>query len=366
MAPAADLPVRTGVLLAGGNSRRAGVDKRYLVLGGQTLLRRNLEFLRGLFPTVAVSVGPGQTVDLGDAPPADVVADLWPGASPLAGIATVLEHYRRPLFVMAADIAFPDAAAAHAVLAAFPGADAALPRIGPHRQPLFAAYGPRCLPPMRQLLQYGRHRIVDGLAGLNVAEVPFPDEAAFHNINTMSAYETAREQTGDSVGPPALVAIIGKSDSGKTTFIEQLLPELIALGLRVGTVKHHAHAADIDHEGKDSWRHGRAGASAYVVSSPSQLAYVARTDEEVPLATIARRFFEGFDLVVAEGYKAAGAHRVELFRVAAGHESPLCGPGEAMALITDAPLEHEHRFALDDARGVARFLAARLDTLRAY
>ena len=162
------------------------------------------------------------------------------------------------------------------------------------------------------------------------------------------------------------MAIVGKSDSGKTTFIERLLPELIALGLRVGTVKHHAHTADIDHEGKDSWRHGRAGASAYVVSSPSQLAYVARTDEEVPLATIARRFFEGFDLVVAEGYKASAPHRVELFRVAAGHQTPLCGPGEAMALITDAPLEHEHRFALDDARGMARFLAARLDTLREY
>ena len=77
-------------------------------------------------------------------------------------------------------------------------------------------------------------------------------------------------------GPPALVAIVGKSDSGKTTFIERLLPELIALGLRVGTVKHDAHTADIDHEGKDSWRHGRAGAAAYVVSSPSQLAYVAK------------------------------------------------------------------------------------------
>ena len=214
--------------------------------------------------------------------------------------------------------------------------------------------------------RHDRDLVGAGLAGLTVAGVPFPVEAASHTISTMSASETAREQTGGTPLQPALVAIVGTSDSGKTTFLEKLLPELIALGLRVGTVKHHAHAAEIDHEGKDSWRHGRAGAAAYVVSSPSQLAYVARTDEEVPLATIARRFFEGFDLIVAEGYKGAAPHRVELFRVAAGHESPLCGPGEAMALITDAPLEHEHRFALDEARGVARFLAARLDTLREY
>ena len=196
--------------------------------------------------------------------------------------------------------------------------------------------------------------------------LPFPGEAAFRNMDGMSASETPREHTGATAPPPALVAIVGKSDSGKTTFIERLLPELIALGLRVGTVKHHGHATDIDHEGKDSWRHGRAGAAAYVVSSPSQLAYVAKTDGDVPLTTIARRFFQGFDLVVAEGYKASAPYRVELFRAGAGHTSPLCGPGEAMALITDAPLEHEHRFALDDGRGVAHFLAARLDALREY
>ena len=166
--------------------------------------------------------------------------------------------------------------------------------------------------------------------------------------------------------PPALVAIVGKSGSGKTTFIERLLPELIALGLSVGTIKHHAHNVDIDHQGKDSWRHGRAGARAYVVASPSQLAYVTRLDEEMPLAVIARRFFLGFDLVVAEGYKGSAPHRVELFRTAAGHERLLCDPGEAMALITDAPVEYAHRFALDDARGVASFVAARLDELRDY
>jgi hypothetical protein len=57
---------------------------------------------------------------------------------------------------------------------------------------------------------------------------------------------------------------------------------------------------------------------------------------------------------------------VEIFRTAAGHAEPLCAPGEGMALVTDAPLEHEHRFALDDAAGVARFLAVRLDALRRY
>jgi len=253
------------------------------------------------------------------------------------------------------------------VLAAFPQHDVALPRIGEHREPLFAAYGPACLGPMEALLDSGRHRIVAAFPGLRVAHVPFPDERPFHNINTMDAYRQARRQAAAAVAsPPALVAVVGKSDSGKTTLIERLLPELAALGVTVGTVKHDAHGFDIDHPGKDSWRHGQAGARAYAVASPDRLAFVTRLDEELPLTEIARRFFTGFDLVVAEGYKRSAPHRVELFRLGAGHAEPLCGPGEALAMVTDADLEHEHRFALDDARGLARFLVARLDTLRKY
>ena len=165
---------------------------------------------------------------------------------------------------------------------------------------------------------------------------------------------------------PALVAIVGKSDSGKTTLIEKLVPELVKLGLRVGTVKHDAHSFEIDHPGKDSWRHGQSGAQAYAIASPKRLAFITKLDGEMPLTEHARRFFAGFDLVVAEGYKRTAPHRVELFRVGAGHAEPLCGPGEAMALVTDSKLQHEHTFKLEDAAGLARFLAVRLDALRRY
>lgn len=155
-------------------------------------------------------------------------------------------------------------------------------------------------------------------------------------------------------------------DDGETTLIEKLVPELLKLGLRVGTVKHDAHSFEIDHPGKDSWRHGQAGAQAYAISSKERLAYIARLEGEIPLTDIARRFFADFDLVVAEGYRRSAPHLVELFRAGVGHPAPLCAPGESLALVTDAPLEHKHRFALDDAAGLARFLADRLDALREY
>jgi molybdopterin-guanine dinucleotide biosynthesis protein B len=165
---------------------------------------------------------------------------------------------------------------------------------------------------------------------------------------------------------PALVAIVGKSDSGKTTLIEKLVPELVKLGLRVGTVKHDAHSFEIDHPGKDSWRHGRAGAAAYVVASPERLAFIATLEHELELVDIATRFFTGFDIVVAEGYKRSAPHRVELFRVGAGHAQPLCAPGETIAVVSDAELEHDHRFGLEDAAALAAFLTTRLDALRDY
>ena len=365
--------VRVGLLLAGGKGRRAGVDKRYLVLQGQTLLRRNLDFLRRLFPTVIVSIGAGQELDLGDEGPVPVLCDAWPGASPLAGIATALQHTGAPLFAMATDWAFPSPEAAQRVLDAAPGRDIAIPAIGPHWEPLFAVYGPRCLPRMTELLRGGEHSILEVLDFVDTREVRFPDDALFRNINTMDEFEQVRreapqEQPPPHGGPrgPALVAVVAKSDTGKTTFIEKLIPELLKLGLRVGTVKHDAHSFEIDHPGKDSWRHGQAGAHAYVVASREKLAYIARLDGEMPLADIARRFFADFDLVVAEGYKRSAPHCVEIFRLGAGHAEPLCSPGEALALVTDASLEHEHRFGLEDAAGVARFLVARLDTLRRY
>jgi len=396
MTPAGDTyvppgPPCIGVLLAGGEARRLGADKHALRIGGKTLLERNLALLASIFPRVAVSLRVGQ--ELGGsgeslAAPAELLTDAWTG-SPLAAIVTALDHYREPVFVLACDLALAERRAIEEVLEAFVAVDVALPVVDGKLEPLHAAYGPACLRPMRRLLERGRHRIVESFPDVRVAGVPFPTARPFFNINHPEDYEAALrrevqrlldkqtalqpEGAEEAEAPPAgappqpaLVAIVGKSDSGKTTLIERLLPELRALGLRVGTVKHDVHGFEIDTPGKDSWRHGRAGAEAYAVAGPGQLAYVRALETELPLADIARRYFGDVDMLVAEGYKRQAPHRVEVFRAAAGHAEPLCGPGEALAIVTDAPLEHERRFALDDAAGLARFIASRLDDLRRY
>ena len=94
----------------------------------------------------------------------------------------------------------------------------------------------------------------------------------------MTKRAAAGADTGASTtdARPVVLGVVGRPGSGKTALIERLIPELVARGLRVATVKRTA-GFDIDMPGKDSWRHGAAGAAAYAVASPSRLAFVEAT-----------------------------------------------------------------------------------------
>ncbi len=362
--------VRIGVLLAGGESRRMGRDKRGLRLGGETLLQRNLDFLRGAFPVVALSVrNAGQAPD--ELPEGIVVVpDEAPG-SPLAGLASILGRFDEPVFAMAADLIAPDPEAVERVLAAFEGVDVSLPVAEDRLEPLHAVYGPGCLPHMRRLLAAGAHSILDLFPLVRVARVPFAETAPFFNVNTPADWVEAQRRQGSETaaeaddrpaqpaGGPVVLGVVGRPNSGKTTLIERIIPEFTRRGLRVGAVKRVAKF-DVDMPGKDSWRHGQAGADAYTVASATKLAFIARRTEEASLEQIVSRYFAGYDVIVCEGYHWEAPDVVEVFRSGAGHESTVCEPDEALVLVTDARLSHDHRFGLDDNEALARFLLERL------
>ena len=362
-------PVTIGVLLAGGRGRRMGLDKRTLEMGGETLIERGVAALRGVFPTVAVSLRTEADRELVPSG-CDAIYDEIPG-SPLAGIASALAHYDEQVFVLAADMPFAERAAIKEVVEAFDDVDVALPVVRGQIEPLHAVYGRGCLAPINELLAAGNNKIPDLYSRVRVAEVPFATSALFFSVNTPADLEDARRRLDRDRHDaahcrPALAAVVGKSDSGKTTLLEKLIPELCALGLRVGAVKHDAHRFDIDVPGKDSWRLGQAGAEAYVVHSPAKLALVTSLAHEASLVDIVLRYFTGFDIVVVEGHKLQSPNKIEVFRQAAGHDRPLCEPGEALATVTDTAVSRDPRFGLDDAAVLARFLADRLPQLRKY
>lgn len=100
-----------------------------------------------------------------------------------------------------------------------------------------------------------------------------------------------------------VVCVIGEQDSGKTTLIERLIVEFIRRGYRVSTIKHTAHAFELDREGSDSYRHTKAGAGKVALSHRTQFAMIEKRMAEQGLDEIVHLLGPETDIILAEGYK---------------------------------------------------------------
>ena len=159
---------------------------------------------------------------------------------------------------------------------------------------------------------------------------------------------------------PPIVSIVGKSNAGKTTLLERLVPELRQRGYRIGTIKHNVHGFDIDLEGKDSWRHKQAGAHTVVISSPKKIALVKDVEAEESPDSLASKYFQDVDIILTEGYKKQDKPKIEVFRSQMDGR-PLCkGDEHLVALVSDTSLDLcVPRFDLDDIKGLADFVEKR-------
>lgn len=158
---------------------------------------------------------------------------------------------------------------------------------------------------------------------------------------------------------PPVISIISKKNSGKTTLLEKLIPELKHRGYRIGTIKHDTHGYEIDHEGKDTWRHKRAGATTVAISSPWKVSLIKDVAAELDIDTIVKDYFPDVDIVITEGYKKAGMPQIEVFRSRA-HDAPLHVKGQTgtlVAVLSDIPVDlGVPRFHIDDVRALADFI----------
>ena len=156
--------------------------------------------------------------------------------------------------------------------------------------------------------------------------------------------------------PIPIVSFIGRSNSGKTTLIERVIPELVKGGYRVATVKHAGHGFDLDTEGKDSWRHKRAGAGSVVVVSKGSLALFADVSEQLKVEEVRDRFLDAsYDLIIAEGWKSEGYPKIIVVRDQLG-EIAYSSDG-LLAVVTDKPIDLPVPVLhLDDVAGVAALL----------
>jgi molybdopterin-guanine dinucleotide biosynthesis protein B len=154
---------------------------------------------------------------------------------------------------------------------------------------------------------------------------------------------------------PQVICVVGRSQSGKTTLIEKLIPILKNKGYRIGTIKHSHHVFDFDKSGKDSWRHKDAGAETVIIASPGKIAMV-KNDHDGTLEGLIG-YFDDLDLLITEGYKGARRPKIEVVRAARHNNALLKDDDCLVAVVTDASLNLSVPvFGLEDIEKLADFI----------
>jgi len=136
-----------------------------------------------------------------------------------------------------------------------------------------------------------------------------------------------------------VIGFAGYSGAGKTHLVERLIPALKLRGLRVSVVKHAHHKFDIDHPGKDTWRHREAGAFEVVVASDKRLALMREFEQPTRLSVhhLLAELYDGVDWVLVEGFKEANLLKVEVWRAEAGKPARYPDDEFIVAIATDSP-----------------------------
>ena len=181
----------TGLIIAGGKSRRLGIDKRFIDIGGRTCIQRVLDAYQGVFDEILIvadAVEPFKSLGV------RVVVDLIPGRAALGGLYTGL-HYAagERVFAAAADMPWINPAAIRIVLDWTGSGDIGIPDLEGKLQPMHAVYSKACLPFLRTLVEAGTLKVQElcDCPELRVHRIPQsaftavdPALRSFFNINT--------------------------------------------------------------------------------------------------------------------------------------------------------------------------------------
>ncbi len=154
--------------------------------------------------------------------------------------------------------------------------------------------------------------------------------------------------------PTPVIGFSAWSGTGKTTLMEQVIRGLTEKGVRVAVIKHDGHGFEIDHPGKDSYRHAQAGAQTVVITSPDKTAVIEQSGSD--LEQCVGRISEA-DVILVEGFKYASIPRIGLSRKASGKGLPEPADNYIAVATDDESMKTTvPRFSLDDARGLTDFI----------
>ena len=353
----------SAAILCGGESRRMGQDKAKLQIGEYTFLE---QIVRNVMDN-----GPDEMFlsvrRMNDYSEIKVthIEDLEQNKGPLMGIYSVMcvASYEK-IWVTSCDMPFIDWQVAEELAVYFEdGIDAVIPvdRTG-KKYVLCAWYRKSILEILKEQLESGDLKVKHLLGRLRVCYVAVEGltdgSRKFQNINTREEYQTFTGRSEVRLEKELhtdipVVSFVAYSGTGKTTFLERLIPKLKARGLKIAIVKHDGHRFEIDHEGKDSDRFTKAGAdvTGLISSEKAVLMENRQTDPEEFLKKI-----DGVDLILTEGFKQGPWPKIMLHRKGTGKPMPLL-PEECLAVISDVEVpDCENVFPLEEIEKTADFL----------
>ena len=160
-----------------------------------------------------------------------------------------------------------------------------------------------------------------------------------------------------------IFGVTGWKNSGKTGLMERLITEFTARGLSVSSIKHAHHSFDIDHPGRDSYRHRDAGARQVLLASRNRwaLMHELRDEDEPSLGDLLKQL-SPVDLVLIEGYKRDRHPKIEAHRKETGQ--PLIAPEDEtiVAVASDTSVSVDRPVLdLNDTAAIANFIAQYLE-----
>jgi len=191
----------SGVIMAGGASRRLGRNKALERIGGKALIERVIDSIVPLTTEVLVVVGrPGQAEALHLPPRVRVVSDRYPGRGSLGGIFTGVDaSAERWSLVVACDLPFLNREVLRHLIEESGNVDAVIPRLEGQPEPLHALYSKACLAPMERMLRAGHLKIAPLFEAVRVRYVDEgtidridPRHLSFFNINSEADVEEAQ------------------------------------------------------------------------------------------------------------------------------------------------------------------------------
>ena len=152
-----------------------------------------------------------------------------------------------------------------------------------------------------------------------------------------------------------ILSVTSYSGVGKTTLIENIVKLLTSRGYKVGTIKHTCHDFDIDQEGKDSYKHRKAGASKVCVVSKNRVSFIEERSEEKNLKDIVK-LYSDTDLIIIEGYKKYKFKKLEIIR-SDKYNDIISDKEDLIGIVSD--LDHQVdvvKFNLDDYINISNFI----------